>query len=446
MDSVRITPVNLRDLYVYRTDRFRLESRKSPAGEIRFYLVSNKNNKEKVVNDTAAKILDYCREPILVADLLQDLVDCFAGASSMEADIMGALDEYHKARVINFHSQRHPEKHYALDYRPVPGQRSAKAERLVDFCLGDFKDSPASNCTRDPVYLNNTNRIMLFESGPRSAVLSAGIRRLVRDTKKVVRALINQRAVIPPGLRCWLTRGDDSGAKSIPGQGLHISGMRRAIHRHLILVPTSCRARYLGPNLERQMEELRQSWIPWEEKSDIAWWGGALTGGWWKDNEPRTLTRMEVLEYFRDNPSDQVRLHLTELSGNSKLPPGLELEDNFTKKSAFMNKCLVLLPGNDIASGSSWYFAGNSVVLMPKPHLEHILYFEMNPWEHYVPLENDPADILVKLEWVLDNQGKARKIVDNSHERLRWLCGPEYLWACNEVLRRIAEPGSGTVQ
>ena len=101
---------------------------------------------------------------------------------------------------------------------------------------------------------------------------------------------------------------------------------------------------------------------------------------------------------------------------------------------------MLLLPGNDIASGSSWYFAGNSVVLMPKPHLEHILYFEMEPWKHYVPLENDPADILVKLRWVLDNEDAAQQIVTNSHERLRWLCGPEYLWACNEVLRKIAQP------
>ena len=77
---------------------------------------------------------------------------------------------------------------------------------------------------------------------------------------------------------------------------------------------------------------------------------------------------------------------------------------------------------------------------MPRPHLEHILYFEMNPWEHYVPLDNDPADILVKLQWVLDHANEAMQIVKNSHERLHWLCGPEYLWACNEVLRRIAQP------
>ena len=88
---------------------------------------------------------------------------------------------------------------------------------------------------------------------------------------------------------------------------------------------------------------------------------------------------------------------------------------------------------------SSWYFCGNSVVLMPPPTLEHILHFEMEAWEHYIPLDPDPADVLVKLQWVIENPIKAGQIVANSHERLRWLCGDEFLWACIEVLRRIAE-------
>ncbi|MDA9981500.1 glycosyl transferase family 90 [Gammaproteobacteria bacterium] len=445
VDSIRNNPSDLLDQYVYRTDRFRLESRNSAAGETSFYLVSIKKHRENAVNSTAALILDYCREPILVSDLLQELLNCFPETPSLETDVLGVLDEYHKAGVVNFRSERHPDKHYALDYQPVPGERSAKAERLVDFCLGDFKDAPVSKCTRDPVYLNNRPNLMIFETHAQCAVLSAGIEMGVRDQKRIVSALISQRAKIPPGLRCWLVRGDGAGHRSIPEQGLHISGMRRAIHRHLVLVPTACRDRYLGPNLERQMEDLEKSWVPWEEKSDTAWWGGALTGLSWRKQEPRTLTRLEVLEYFRDNPSDQVRLHLA-LSPDQRVPSGVELRGKFTKKSAFTNKCLVLLPGNDIASASSWYFCGNSVVLMPRPHLEHILYFEMNPWEHYVPLENDPADILVKLRWVLENEEKAREIVDNSHQRLRWLYGPEYLWACNEVLRRIAEPGSSAVR
>ena len=59
--------------------------------------------------------------------------------------------------------------------------------------------------------------------------------------------------------------------------------------------------------------------------------------------------------------------------------------------------------------------------------------------------DEDPADILVKLRWTLDHPDEAQQIVANSHERLNWLCGPEYLWACNEVLRRIAQPESNPV-
>jgi hypothetical protein len=311
---------------------------------------------------------------------------------------------------------------------------------LVDYCLGDWRNKPVFTCTRHPGYLKRLD-ILLLETGRRHAVVFAGgitagrKSRAQYDLKQVVVAMVSQRADIPPDLGCWLVRDDSAGIHTDPQQGLHITGVRHPAQNHLVLVPTANRNRFLGPNLEKQMEELSGLSVPWEEKSDTAWWGGALTGDKWNKH---ALTRREALCYYRDHPSDQVCLQLTEIPADTEAPPGVKLERQFTKKSAFRHKCLVLLPGNDIASGSSWYFCGNSVVLMPKPRLEHILYFEMRPWEHYVPLESGAADILVKLRWVLDNQEQAKRIVANSHERLRWLCGEEYLWACNEVLRHIA--------
>ena len=352
-----------------------------------------------------------------------------------------------KLRILKYHfldltGRKKNQHHYETDYQPVLGYRSKKAERLVDYCLGDNKDRPILPCTKKRHYLSN-KFILLLQTGSRQAIISAGNEISSEktsseyDTKKVVEAMINQHVAIPNGLNCWISRGDNAGRASDPSQGLHITGMRPFTRRDLVLVPTECRDRFLGPNLKHQLEELRQSWVPWEEKSDTVWWGGALTGSGWEKREPRTLTRREVLCHFQKHPSAQVSLHMTELPKKGKMPPDIKLEGRFTKQSAYRHKCLLLLPGNDIASGSSWYFAGNSVVLMPEPHMEHILYFEMEPWIHYVPLENDPADILIKLQWVLGNPEKSKKIVANSHERLRWLCGPEYLWACNEVLRRI---------
>ena len=336
---------------------------------------------------------------------------------------------------------RRREKRVVFDYQPEPGQQSEKAERLVAFCLGDFQQKPILPRTGQRRYLKE-NDVLLIESNSQGVTLSAHANREIGDTKKIVKAWISQRAEIPPHLRAWLIRDDSAGRRSDPAQGVHLSGMRSADRRDLVLVPTGNRERYLGPNLARQLDELRTLWVPWEQKSNSVWWGGALTGQMRTRRKPRTLTRGEVLHHFAKHPSDQVSLHLTEVQNKSALPPGVELEAKFTKQSAFAHKCLVLLPGNDIASGSSWYFAGNSVVLMPKPHLEHILYFEMEPWKHYVPLENDPADILTKLRWVRENEQQAQQIVANSHDRLRWLCGPEYLWACNEVLRQISRPRS----
>ena len=328
-----------------------------------------------------------------------------------------------------------------IGYQPDLGQKSDKAERLVNYCLGDFHDKPIKRCTRERSYLQRES-ILLVETDAQGILLFSLTSRSVWDQKKIVEAWVSQRSRIPSGISSWLVRGDGAGVRTDPDRGLHITGMRLTSRRDLVLVPTACRNRYLGPNLQKQMEELRRFWVPWEKKSDSAWWGGALTGDRWRDHKPPVLTRRKVLCHFRDHPSAQVSLHVTKFPKKFDFPQGIKLEASFTKASAFSHKCMLLLPGNDIASGSSWYFAGNSVVLMPEPHLDHILYFEMEPWEHYVPLENDPADILVKLRWVLDNQERAQQIVANSHERLSWLCGPEYLWACNEVLRRISKPGT----
>ena len=328
-----------------------------------------------------------------------------------------------------------------IDYQPDLGQKSDKAERLANYCLGDFHDKAIQRCTKESRYLQQES-ILLIETDARGILTFSHTSRCIWDQKKVVEAWVSQRSKIPTGISSWLVRGDGAGRRADPEKGLHITGMRLKTRRDLVLVPTANRDRYLGPNLQKQMEDLRQFWVPWEKKSDSAWWGGALTGNRWRDHTPPILTRREVLCHFRDHPSDQVSLHMTSCPGKFDSPQGIKLEAPFTKASAFSHKCMLLLPGNDIASGSSWYFAGNSVVLMPKPHLDHILYFEMEPWEHYVPLKNDPADILTKLQWVLDNQERAQQIVANSHERLRWLCGQEFLWACNEVLRRISKTGA----
>ena len=328
---------------------------------------------------------------------------------------------------------------YVADYVPVPGKPSRKASELADWCAPDCSaPGPGPADAGYSAYLEEKFVSHLSIRENRITITGTAENRL-RDQKKIIVALIDQRSRIPGKIDCWLVTGDSGGRKVDASKGLHLAGMRPIGANHIVLVPTANRKRFLGPALARQMLDLKEQWIPWEKKSDTAWWGGALTGSHWQVSAPYPLTRHAVVEHFVQNPSDRIRLQSTQIPANGRpLTVDVPLQPRFKPRDAYRSKCVVLLPGNDIASGSSWYMAGNSVVLMPKPHLDHILYFDLQPWVHYVPLENDPKDILRKLDWVLDNQDKAQEIVAQAHERLRWLSGPEYLWACNEVLNRIA--------
>ena len=333
---------------------------------------------------------------------------------------------------------------YVPDYEPVPGTPSKRAMELADWCAKDFSThAPDQSDAGYDAYLEKGFASHLSIRGSKITLRGKG-EKAPRDQKKIVKALVDQCSRIPGNMDSWLVTGDSGGRMVDTTKGLHIAGMRPIGANQIVLVPTANRNRFLGPALARQMLELQHKWIPWEKKSDTAWWGGALTGSRWQVVAPYPLTRQAVVEHFLLNPSDRIRLQPTKMPDNARpLAVDVPIQPPFEKRDAYSSKCLVLLPGNDIASGSSWCMAGNSVILMPKPHLDHILYFDLQPWVHYVPLENDPKDILTKLDWVLDNQNKAQEIVAQAHERLRWLSGAEYLWACNEVLNRIAVAQSG---
>lgn len=335
-------------------------------------------------------------------------------------------------------------KTFEINYvAPVLGAKSAKAVRLVDYCMGPFSSRQPSACTSDPNYLAANKNVSLLQIEDNKVTVSNGGQWDNVDQKHAVKALIEQQAVIPNNFKSWLVNGDPGPELVDSSQGLHLSGMRSRGNPEVVLVPTSNRKRFLGPLLGKQMLELKNDWVDWNDKKDAAWWSGAVTGINWYEQQ-KILNRMAVLEYFGKHGVDEdINLRPIKIPGKDRsLPDNIEWCDKFTKRDAFGHKCILLLPGNDIASGSSWYFAGNSVVLMPPPHMDHILYFELNAWEHYVPLENDPADIRNKLNWVLENQKEAQAIVERAHKRLQWLTGSEYLWACNEVLRRAAQSAS----
>ncbi|MEO0342151.1 MAG: glycosyl transferase family 90 [Pseudomonadota bacterium] len=334
-------------------------------------------------------------------------------------------------------------KTFDLTYVPRTGKPSAKGERLIEYCIGPQRNLEAGKAEYDPEYSWRTNYNYFETQSDMGFIQTTQIdpaeRKTLIDQKRIVQALVDQNAAFPNKMSAWITSGDSAGRKADLSYGRHLTGMRDRMHGKGILMPTSNRNRLMGPKLAQQMRELETCWTSWDDKADKAWWGGDVTGfNWYIQRQKRkVLSRPQVLEYFIKHPSEE-RLTLWPVSNIGQPSVTVPLKGKFTKEQAFRHKALVLLPGNDIASGISWYFCGNSPVMMQASETDHILLFELEEWEHYIPITEEPSSILQQTEWLLNNQKEAQEIAKRAHDRLRWFAGDEYIWACNEVLKLVS--------
>lgn len=80
-------------------------------------------------------------------------------------------------------------------------------------------------------------------------------------------------------------------------------------------------------------------------------------------------------------------------------------------------KYILSVEGTDVSTGLKWNMASKSVVLMPEPTTESwFCESELHAWEHYVPVDGDFSDLLVKKKWCDENQEKCEEIIRNANE------------------------------
>jgi hypothetical protein len=180
-------------------------------------------------------------------------------------------------------------------------------------------------------------------------------------------------------------------------------------------------------NVERHfgkhLEEARTHDIPWEDKKLAAVWVGHMTGG----PHPSLLTDMSSLQVCLWNPrcrfvyehsnSSLVYARLTSVTvfpvKKEDLP---NLFISFLSKTEILRyKVVISLEGNDVSSGLKWMLFSNSVVMMQPPtvtswSLEELL----EPWVHYIPLNQDGSNAEEMVKWVSENDLKAQRIAERS--------------------------------
>jgi hypothetical protein len=80
-------------------------------------------------------------------------------------------------------------------------------------------------------------------------------------------------------------------------------------------------------------------------------------------------------------------------------------------KQQLQYKALIMVEGNDVATGLKWALLSNSVVMMQPPsHTSWAMEELLEPWVHYIPLDEELSDVEEKMQWVLDNDKQAQLI------------------------------------
>jgi hypothetical protein len=82
-------------------------------------------------------------------------------------------------------------------------------------------------------------------------------------------------------------------------------------------------------------------------------------------------------------------------------------------KRQLQYKALIMVEGNDVATGLKWALLSNSVVMMQPPsHTSWAMEELLEPWVHFIPLNEELSDVEEKMQWVLDNDEQAQQIAE----------------------------------
>lgn len=188
--------------------------------------------------------------------------------------------------------------------------------------------------------------------------------------------------------------------------------------------------------LQGQVQFVAENDKPWNDKQPKGVFSGKLTGHvmdangklisrrhWDNMTDYEFCIGMERCRFvLRNRNSPLVDAQLTDLLG--KLANGTVSGVNLMGPKAGMQeqldyKAIIMLEGNDVASGLQWALRSNSAVMMPPPKfcswsMEELL----EPWVHYIPLDPSFKDTEEKMQWVLDHDEEARMI---AHRGSLWI-------------------------
>ncbi|TMW40853.1 hypothetical protein DOY81_014068, partial [Sarcophaga bullata] len=156
------------------------------------------------------------------------------------------------------------------------------------------------------------------------------------------------------------------------------------------------------------MLSVQRSKYPWDEKIDKLFWRG-------RDSRRE---RLDLIDIARKHP-DLIDAAITNFfffrDEEKKYGPKVE---HISFMDFFKYKFQLNIDGTVASYRLPYLLAGGSVVFKQlSPYYEHF-YSKLNPYEHYVPVGRDLADLIEVIEWALEekNQEQIKHIAAKSRE------------------------------
>lgn len=160
----------------------------------------------------------------------------------------------------------------------------------------------------------------------------------------------------------------------------------------------------------------------WEERHSIAFWRGGSSG----IDRPESL-RMKVTKTLYGNPLTDIKITKWGNWENEKDIPEEHFGDRCGLDKHFRYKYILIVDGNLIASNHQWVFGSGAVPIMIT-HPENKWWFKnlLKPMEHYVPISYDLSDLEEKIQWLVDNDDKAKQIAEHAVKFSEEVFNPEF--------------------
>ncbi|RNA44218.1 KDEL motif-containing, partial [Brachionus plicatilis] len=158
-------------------------------------------------------------------------------------------------------------------------------------------------------------------------------------------------------------------------------------------------------------------------------WNSKINKSFWRGRDSRQ-ERLRLVDLSEDYPNI-IDAALTNLFFYRE-PENLKKYSNLTKRTPFFDffkyKYQLNIDGTVAAYRFPYLISGNSLVLKQQSEFYEHFYNDLEPFEHYLPVNRDLSNLKEMIEWALSNDAKAYKIAKNAQDYAKEYLMPNHIF------------------